>query len=419
MTFRKTVIFLILLLTASLLPAAAEEAAESTGFAEKLKISLTFIGPADALYSSWGHVAVIIENTESGASRYYDYGNFSFEQDSFIRNFVMGRLYFLKMASNAERQLKYNSFLNRDVTIYELNVRPENRLKLFEFLENDILPENRIYLYDHFYDNCSTRIRDMMDIITDGEFSSKYTVESDKTLRMQIRRFIYNQGFIDWLLNFAMKGAVDKPATVYEGMFLPLELEKGVTAMMVTNEAGERIPFVKSKEIINLAEGRPAIVDYPPSRWPYGLILGLILAAGAWLLQRKSDRVTAKRKLYAVYSMLLAFFLAIPGSLLFFMAIFTDHSFAYWNMNLLFINPFLFVVFGFSIRILADKKSQLQSLQRSWRIIAVGAVLSIILKIIPFCRQANWESILIVLPAAIVFSGALSSLSSLKPRADI
>ena len=221
----------------------------------------------------------------------------------------MGRLYFLKMASSPDRQLQYSVYLNRDVTVYKLNVPYDREIELYKFLENDILPENRIYLYDHFYDNCATRIRDMMDIITDGEFSERYNVISDKTLRVHLRRFIYSHPFMDWLLNFAMNGSVDRPVSELAGMYLPLELERGVAGMMIHDKNGEPVPFVRDIVVVNRAAGRAEIKAYPPPQWPYGLTFGLVLAAAAWFMKGKG---------FALFSTLLSFILAVPGTLLFF-----------------------------------------------------------------------------------------------------
>jgi hypothetical protein len=306
------------------------------------------------------------------------------------------------MASNPARQLKYSAYLNRDVTIYKLNISHDRELELYKFLENDILPENRVYLYDHFYDNCSTRICDAIDIITEGEFSKTYSIPSEKTLRMQLRQTTWNRPFMDWLLNFALNGSIDRPATELEGMFLPHELEQGVSKMMIHDEQGEPQPFVSEINIFNRAEGRDEIREFPPARWPIGLATGVFLAAAAWLLSKNSRSKRIKRNSTAVYSALLSFILAIPGTLLFFMACFTDHTFAYWNMNLMFINPFLFVTFIFSLRLLINKNSSLISIHRCWSITTAGALLSICLKIIPFFRQDNWDTLLIITPVAAI-----------------
>ena len=394
---KRQMIFTLLLLTAVISPLFSDDAASREEFVENLEIKIAVIGPADPLYSWWGHVAWIVENTKDGASRFYDYGNFSFEQDAFLRNFIMGRMHYLKLASNPERQLKYNVYLNRSVTIYTLNVKPADKLRLLALLESDIRPENRTYLYNLFWDNCSTRIRDRMDVITDGEFSVEFKVPTDKTLRMQLRRSLYSNVFMDWLLNFALSGITDRTSTEWEGMFLPAELGRGVETMMVRDESGNEIPFVKQKIIYNTAEGRHEIPDYPPANWYYGLISGIILAAAALLLKGKGRDI---------FSLSLSFIFALFGALLFFLAVFTDHNYSHWNMNLLFVNPFLFVTFAFSIRRLRNKTSQ-RSLNICWLVTLAGGLISILLKVIPLCRQNNWETILLVLPPALLLSGVL------------
>ncbi len=393
MTIKKytsIIIFLLLILCP-----LVSESSDIESLAENLEVRLAVIGAADPLYSWWGHVGFIIENTESGAARYYDYGNFSFEQDSFLKNFIMGKMDYLKMVSDPELQMKYNAYLNRDITIYTLNVRNKNKLELYKLLENDILPENRYYRYNLFFDNCATRIRDRMDVLTDGEFSPKYKSLPSKTLREQIRRSLYSNIAADWLLNFALSGITDKPATEWDGMFLPIELGKNVETMTVINSEGERVPFVKNKEIINIAKGRAEVIDAPPPNWYFGLIAGLLIAAAAFFLKGRAR---------TVLSLIISLIFALPGTLLFFMAFFTDHNYSYYNMNLLFINPFLFVNFAMSIRQLSKKTIETRALMICWMITSAGAVLSIILKIIPACRQDNWESIFLILPFAIILS---------------
>ena len=404
---KKYLVFSILLLVLVTTGLSAQESMTREEFAENLKVSMVVIGAADALYSWWGHVAWIVENTETGASRAYDYGNFSFDQDAFLKNFIMGQMDYLKMASNPERMLRNNVFLNRTITIYTLNAKSLDKLRLLELLENDIRPENRTYRYNLFWDNCSTRIRDRMDVLTDEQFSKAYMVSSDKTLRMQLRRFLYSNVFMDWLLNFALSGVTDRVATEWDGMFLPEELGRAVETMMVSDENGNLVPFVSGKTIYNTAEGRPEVADYPPANWYYGLIAGVVLAAAAFLLKGKGK---------AVFSLVFSFTFGVFGSLLFFMSIFTDHNYSYWNMNLLFVNPFMLVIFAFSIRQLIKKSTSLRSLRICWMVIVAGGLLSIILKLIPFCRQNNWETLLLVLLPAVIMSDLPASVKKLFAR---
>lgn len=405
MTIKKIICLFILFCIITVPALFSENSAAGNDFAEDLEIKLAVIGAADPLYSWWGHVALIIENKENGAARWYDYGNFSFEQDSFLKNFIMGKMYYLKMASNPDAQLKYNAYLNRDVTIYTLNVRNADKLALFNLLEDDIKPENRVYLYNLFLDNCSTRIRDRMDAITGNRFSIKYDVTSDRTLRMQLRRFLYSNIPMDLLLNFALGGMTDKPITVYDGMFLPEELGRGVEKMFVTDDEGNTVPFVKDKVIYNEAEGRAPVPDFPPPNWQYGLIIGIILGVIAFFLKRKGRMV---------FSLALSLILALPGTLLFFMAFFTYHNYTYWNVNLLFINPLLFITFGLSIKQLGKRPLPDLYLKTCWLATLAGAVVSVLIKIIPACRQNNWQTLLIILPSALILSGILNNFSANK-----
>ena len=404
-----------LILVTFLLPAAFFQV-QAEG--SRWDISVAFIGPADPIYSWWGHAAIIVEDNITGESGYYDYGNFSFDQDSFANNFIMGRLYFLKMVTNPAPQLRYAAFLNRDVTLYNLNIPDDRKAEIVSLLKNDVRPENRVYLYDHFYDNCSTRIRDVLDAASGGALSEAGKAPSGSTLRRQARRFTYFNPLIDWLFNFAMKGNIDSPASIWDTMFLPANLEKAVATLMITDEDGTKVPFASNKTILSRAEKRPVIPETPRPRWYFGLAAGILLAAVIFLMKRKFTKspggsVAAGRGIGAV-SAALTLVLGTAGTLLFFMACFTDHSFAYWNMNLLFINPFLLVTFGVSIRLLIRGDRGMKSLELCWTLTAAGILLSVLLKIIPFCRQDNWNSLLLMLPPALALGGFLRKMSPIK-----
>jgi hypothetical protein len=138
---------------------------------EYLQIKLVTIDPGDELTMWWGHTALIVEDLRFHRSLFYNYGIFSFEQENFMRNFAMGRLIFWVAAWNTEGALSYYQSLNRTIRMQILDFSPERRLELARFLDHNILPENREYLYDHYDDNCSTWIRDLIDKMVDGQFA--------------------------------------------------------------------------------------------------------------------------------------------------------------------------------------------------------------------------------------------------------
>ena len=82
---------------------------------DALVIKLVTIGPGDDMTSWWGHTAIIVEDNKFNVSRFYNYGLFSFEQDDFITNFVMGRLIFWVGAWNTSDALAHYVSLNREI----------------------------------------------------------------------------------------------------------------------------------------------------------------------------------------------------------------------------------------------------------------------------------------------------------------
>ncbi|MBN1835441.1 MAG: DUF4105 domain-containing protein, partial [Spirochaetales bacterium] len=136
---------------------------------QDLTVVLATIDPAAPVYTWWGHTALIIEDTRLGESRLYNYGLFTIEREDFVANFAMGRLWFQVGAAQPRRELEYNARMNRSIRLQTLDLAPNKKLEMAEFLERNILPENRVYLYDHYYDNCATRVRDVIDKAVDGQ----------------------------------------------------------------------------------------------------------------------------------------------------------------------------------------------------------------------------------------------------------
>ena len=194
---------------------------------ENLTVKIAVMGQGTELYYWWGHISLIIEDSRTNRSYLYDYGLFSFNQEDFFINFAMGRMAYKCGVSPTELGLDVYRAKNRSITIYTLDIPPEARVRVRDFVEWNILPENHTYNYHHFFDNCSTRIRDIIDLATDGQFKEKFgekMSENNFTLRDHVRRHTWFSPFYDWLLNFWMGQVIDTPLTIWEEMFLPAEV---------------------------------------------------------------------------------------------------------------------------------------------------------------------------------------------------
>jgi hypothetical protein len=408
--------FLLFLLLAGALPLGAQ-IPWPNGDNDNLTIRVSVMGPGDELYFWWGHIALIIEDRAAGGRRLYDYGLFSFENDNFFVNFAFGRLLYSCGASRAESNIAEYVFTNRDVVFYTLDLPRETKERVREFAEVNVLPENRNYWYHHFKDNCATRIRDIIDLATGGQFSEAFMNEPGRfTLRQHVRRHTWFNPFMDWFLNFAMGQDIDVPITVWQEMFLPAEIGNRIADFRYRDIHGQERNLVKSIDVIHRSENRPLPLDTPRKQWPQELFLGLCMAAFLGLLVALREKRGA-RVLLGLSQSLLGLFFGVAGLLAFFMSFFTNHDYTYNNMNLFFVNPLLLAAVPLGI-LYAFSSDPFRGnfrgflLKALWSCVAAGGLLSMALRILPRFWQRNGPTLALVLP----FAAALSFAPDLVSR---
>ena len=129
---------------------------------DRAEVSLLTCGPGTDLYATFGHSALQISDPVTGVDRVYNYGTFDFDTEGFYLKFTRGKLNYILSVSGFEYFLREYQYSGRWVYRQVLDLNPEQAQALFDYLEWNALPENREYKYDFFYDNCSTRIRDVL-----------------------------------------------------------------------------------------------------------------------------------------------------------------------------------------------------------------------------------------------------------------
>jgi hypothetical protein len=373
---------------------------------QDLVVQLVTISPSDPIYTWWGHSALVVEDRRLGVSRFYNYGLFSFEQKSFALNFAMGRLWFQVGASDTGRELAFYRYLGRRIFIQTLDLTPRKRLEMALFLENNILPSNRTYLYDHYYDNCATRVRDLIDDAVDGQLAEAAAAAGRMTLREHTRRYTEHSFLMDWLLMFLMSGVIDQPVTKWEEMFLPAELQMGVAALRYRDEAGlERALVSDSVLYFDPPDQRP-IPERASPLWPRALIPGMILALPAVLFGIRIGR-SRRWTLFGIYSALIGLIVGLPGGVLFFMSVFTDHTVTYGNENLFLANPLILAAVPLGLGAAFGRGRTSRRLLQLLCFAAAGlACLYLLLKPFGFFAQHNLAAAAMILPVLIALAVA-------------
>ena len=193
------------------------------------KISLLTCDPGDELYSTFGHSAIRVVALESGQDLVFNYGTFDFNTPFFYIKFIRRTLDYQLSLTTTDNFLREYNYFKRNVREQELNLSPEQSQAIVAFLQNNYRPENRKYRYDFFFDNCATRITDMLESVLGQSLKWNYPTESDeKTFRNLIDEYVYPLPWSDLGIDLALGAVIDREATEAEKAFLPDYLEEGL-----------------------------------------------------------------------------------------------------------------------------------------------------------------------------------------------
>jgi hypothetical protein len=283
----------------------------------------------------------------------------------------------------------------------------DRKEEILSYAENNVLPDNCYYDYHEFRDNCSTRIRDIIDMGTGGQFQAQFSNTPGRfSIRQHVRRVTWSKPLSDWYLDFLMGRDLDRPVSAWDEMFLPVEIGRNIAGFRYTDDSGNERSLVRSVEILNSTKNWPPILNKPLTTWPFHLVFGLILAA--FLLFIKKMRVKfplAGRIAWGTSQSLMGLFFGAAGSVLFFGLFLMPYDYIQQNMNILFINPLLFAAFPLGIFAAAGKPRCLKSeksLRILWTCVFVAGIIAILVGLLPGLHQQNKSALALILPAALV-----------------
>jgi hypothetical protein len=377
---------------------------ESRG--EDLSIWLVTFSPGDDVPSWWGHGSLVVEDRRLEQQRLYNYGMFSFDE-AMLARFAMGRLEFWVGDSSVGGTFRFYKAEGRDVRVQELNLSPEQRVRMARLLADNVLPENRNYLYHHYNDNCVTRLRDMIDQGTGGKLREYDRAPARMTLREHTRRYTSVSAPMSVLLDFMMNDEIDRPITRWEEAFLPDELELQVAALRIPGPDGQPVPLVaKQWNYYESSRARPP--SAPPNYGPWVLALGVALGGAALGFAEWERRGGGRlpRVLLGLENAVLGLVLGIPGTALLIMWLVTDHTVVYRNENLFLANPLTLLALPYGVRLMFGSQKVRTRLRWVWALLAAGGALGVALKVLPPFDQNNWRLIALILPISVGMAGA-------------
>lgn len=186
------------------------------------QVSVLTIGPGSSLNDAFGHNIFRIKDPLNNIDIAYDYGRFPFNEPGFYLNFARGKLNYSIGKSNYRDVKDFYIWQDRTIKEQILNISTEEKQAVFNYLKNNYKPENREYLYDFFYDNCATKIKDVLKSTLKGNIAFNEPVAFEqKSFRTLIQENLDYNSWGSVGIDIALGSVIDKTASPEEHMFLP------------------------------------------------------------------------------------------------------------------------------------------------------------------------------------------------------
>ncbi|WP_164905195.1 lipoprotein N-acyltransferase Lnb domain-containing protein [Aequorivita ciconiae] len=296
------------------------------------EISIITIGPGTELYDKFGHSAFRIKDSLSGVDVAFNYGVYDFETPNFYTKFAQGKLLY-------ELRVDYfNSFFqqyvseNRWVKEQVLNLTPTEKQEISDFLWNNALPENKKYKYDFFFDNCATKIRDVVQRVLGNklEYTDDY-LPKNLTFRDLIQQNLNANTWGSMGIDIALGAVIDRKAKPIEYQFLPNYIYEGAAHAFIhrdnTNE-----PLVKATKVLFKSNPMPSQSNFLSSPL---FILGIIALLIIYITFKDYLKKVRSRYLDGIIFL----FTGLIGVFLLLLWFATDHTATANNYNLLWAFP--------------------------------------------------------------------------------
>lgn len=237
---------------------------------DSVRISLLTCEPGSEIYALFGHSAIRYENPAKQEDWVFNYGMFSFKEPNFVMRFVKGETdYQLGVVPFRYFEAEYGM---RGSSVYqqELNLTDAEKEKLAGLLFENYLPANRVYRYNYFYDNCTTRARDKIEESIQGKVV--YPV-SDRVVSYRdiLHEFTAGSEWSEFGIDLCLGSEADEPIDERKQMFAPFYMLAAARDAVI-HRADTMMPFVRkeTKIVDAVLEDEPA---FPLSPMACALLL--------------------------------------------------------------------------------------------------------------------------------------------------
>ena len=351
------------------------------------RIGVLTMQPGEVFFERFGHNAILVDPADGREPTSYNFGYFDPGEPDFLARFVAGTMRYRLVALPLDVDLAQYSESGRGVSVQWLDLDPTEATALASMLEVNARPENAVYDYRYFTDNCSTRVRDALDAALGGLLKRTLTASSQgNTHRSEAVRLASPAAWMGTGFHLGLSAKADRPLSRWDEAFIPMRLADSLRML----ERADGRPLVLGE-----AELLPHRLAPEPAEMPRlgfeAAVAGLALAIGLLWLGRRAPRTVA---VVAGGFWLVA---GLAGATLLFLWFGSGHDFAHANENLFLLSPLALGLLPGAWRAMRGRDPG-----RGFRILLVlvlaTAGAGAFLKLMPFMKQQNVEWVVLLLP---------------------
>ena len=320
---KKGLLYIVLTFILSVVNATV--GAQSMTNPDRIQISLLTCSPGKEVWAQYGHTAIRYYDKESGEDLAINYGIFSLDQTYFIPRFVLGMTDYRMGVQPMDMFLAQYSYEGRGVVEQVLNLSAEDKEVIYKALQENMKPENVVYRYNYFFDNCTTRARDMLVNHLHGKVVYP-PAEENATFRSMIHKWNNKYEWAQFGEDLLLGVNADRKTTKSEQQFLPENLRSDFDKAKYNGK-----PLVKETNVLLDAETEVVEPVFPLSPLSVALIFAVISPVMMLFSYRR-------QQVYWAWDLALMLTSGLMG-IIFFVMIFSQHPCVSLNFILLFFNP--------------------------------------------------------------------------------
>ena len=315
-----------------LLPTKAERY-DPLVYMDSVEFSLITCSPHEEIYSLYGHTALRFRDLHANRQEdvVFNWGVFSFKAPFFVARFVFGLTDYELEIAPFQAFCKYYQRWGSSVTEQVLNLTSEEKLALNQALEENYQPENRVYRYNYFYDNCSTRPRDIIERSIRGKVMYDQREGYEPSFREMIHAKTSHHPWATFGNDMLLGVKADRKTTRQEQEFLPENLLYDFDHARINGADGSWRPLVKERRQPVKPGVQVVESDFILSPMECAVLL-LIASLLVFAIEWK------RKKTFKYWDAALMTLTGMAGCVLFVM-IFSQHPTTSLNLQLLLVNP--------------------------------------------------------------------------------